>query len=291
MGQKTHPIGFRVGVYKDWNSRWFAKKDYAKLLHEDIYIRRHVKKKLYHGCIAKIDIERTLDQVRVKIYASRPGIIIGKKGAEVDVLRVTLQKLTKKQVHIDVIEVKDPEVNAQLISESIASQLERRVAYRRAMKKAINAALHLGAKGIKIRCGGRLAGGEIARQEWYLEGRLPLHTLRADIDFGRAEALTAYGLIGVKVWVFKGEILGPERQMSAALKSLIERKVKPTVKAPRPAFKPRPGMGRGGKDFGGGQFSRRPVTTSGSSSRGASVAPVVAPAVKPAAVVATPEST
>jgi len=208
-------------------------------------VRRYVKKKLYHGGISHVDIERTADQVRVKIHAARPGIIIGKKGAEVDMLRSVLQKHTQKQINIDVLEVKEPEIDAQLIAENVAAQLERRIAYRRAMKKTIQMAMQYGALGIKIKCGGRLAGAEIARHEWYLEGRLPLHTLRADIDYGTAEALTTYGLIGVKAWVFRGEILGPKRQLSEATIAQIERKAKGAPKRPRPA------RARGAGDFRG----------------------------------------
>ena len=264
MGQKINPVGLRLGYIKDWKSRWFAKKNYTQLLHEDLYVRRYVKEKLYHGGIADVVIERTADQVRVKIHAAKPGIIIGKKGAEVDQLRTALQKMTKKQINVDVLEVKEPELCSQLIAENIASQLERRIAYRRAMKKSIQTAMQYGALGIKIKCGGRLAGAEIARHEWYLEGRLPLHTLRADIDFGTAEALTTYGLIGVKVWVFKGEILGPERQLSEETKARIERKAKGAQRRPRPV-KPRTG---GAGDFRGGRpgfrnYPSRPGFSSG----------------------------
>lgn len=208
MGQKVHPIGFRLGVNKTWQSNWFAKKDYAKLLHEDIFIRRYIKKNLYHAGISKVEIERAARKAKINIYSARPGIIIGKKGFDVDKLKADLEKmLPEKQVVLNIKEVRKAELDAQLIAENIALQLERRVAFRRAMKKSITSAMRFGAKGIKVMCGGRLAGSEIARSEWYREGRVPLHTIRADIDYGTAEAKTTYGLIGVKVWVFNGEIL------------------------------------------------------------------------------------
>lgn len=207
MGQKVHPIGFRLGINKSWQSNWYAKKDYAKLLHEDIFIRRYIKKNLYHAGISKVEIERAARRAKINIYSARPGIIIGKKGFDVDKLKADLEKiLPEKQVVLNIKEVRKAELDAQLIAENIALQLERRVAFRRAMKKSITSAMRFGAKGIKVMCGGRLAGSEIARSEWYREGRVPLHTIRADIDYGTAEAKTTYGLIGVKVWVFNGEI-------------------------------------------------------------------------------------
>src|ERR687883_1561962 len=208
MGQKTHPIGYRLGFNRPWSSRWYADRDFAKLLHEDIRIRRMVKEKLYHAGVAKIDIERSGDQTRVIIHTARPGIIIGRKGAEVDKLKATLEKEYGRQVYITVKEIKKPELDAQLVSENIAVQLEKRVAFRRAMKRSIAAALRLGAQGIRITVAGRLGGAEIARTEWYREGRVPLHTLRGNVDYAEAEAHTAYGVCGVKVWIFKGEILG-----------------------------------------------------------------------------------
>jgi small subunit ribosomal protein S3 len=207
MGQKTHPIGYRLGFNRVWSSRWYAGKDFAKLLHEDIRIRRMVKEKLYHAGVAKIDIERSGDQTRVIIHTARPGIIIGRKGAEVDKLKATLEKQYGRQVYITVKEIKKPELDAQLVSENIAVQLEKRVAFRRAMKRSIAAALRLGAQGIRITVAGRLGGAEIARTEWYREGRVPLHTLRADIDFGFAEAHTTMGQIGVKTWIYRGEAM------------------------------------------------------------------------------------
>ncbi|MDC4223386.1 MAG: 30S ribosomal protein S3 [Candidatus Manganitrophus sp.] len=219
MGQKVHPIGFRLGYIKTWSSRWYAEKDYAKLLHEDLKIRKIVKKKLYHAGVARVEIERSGNQIRITIHTARPGIIIGRKGAEVDKLKVELEAMTKKQVYINIKEIKKPELDAQLVAENIAMQLEKRVAYRRAMKKAVASSLRLGALGIKVYCAGRLAGAEIARTEWYREGRVPLHTLRADIDFGLAEASTTMGQIGVKVWIYRGEILPEtqkERELAAA---------------------------------------------------------------------------
>ncbi|MFO0774130.1 MAG: 30S ribosomal protein S3 [Nitrospiraceae bacterium] len=206
MGQKSHPYGFRLGYTTTWTSRWYASKDYAKLLHQDIRIKRMVKDRLYHAGVAKVEIERSGDQTRIIIHTARPGIIIGRKGAEVDKLKAAVEKQYGGQVYINVKEIKKPELDAQLVSENIATQLEKRVAFRRAMKRSVAAALRLGAQGIKINCAGRLAGAEIARTEWYREGRVPLHTLRADIDYGFAEAKTTMGQIGVKTWIYKGEV-------------------------------------------------------------------------------------
>ncbi len=210
MGQKTHPYGFRLGYNKGWKSRWFAKKDYADLLHEDVQLRKVLKEKLKSAGIDSIDVERAANKLVVRIYTARPGIIIGRKGSEIDKLKNEVQKRTKREVHIDIQEVHRPELNATLVAESIALQLEKRVAFRRAMRKAVDSALRFGCKGIKVRVAGRLNGAEIARKEWYLQGRLPLQTLRADIDFGTAEAHTTYGLIGVKCWIYQGEKI-PER--------------------------------------------------------------------------------
>ncbi|MBW6511704.1 MAG: 30S ribosomal protein S3 [Desulfuromonadaceae bacterium] len=212
MGQKVHPIGFRLGVIRTWDSRWYAEKDYAALLHEDIKLRDYLKKRLFHAGIAKIEIERAANKAKLNIFAARPGIIIGKKGAEVEALKRDLAKITDKEVFINIQEVRKPEVNAQLVAENVALQLERRVAFRRAMKKSVTQALKFGAQGIKINCAGRLGGAEMSRTEWYREGRVPLHTLRADIDYGFAEAKTTYGIIGVKVLIFKGEVLQREQQ-------------------------------------------------------------------------------
>ncbi len=207
MGQKTHPIGFRLGYIKTWDSRWYAdKKNYSKLLHEDLKIREYIKKKLYHAGISDIVIERSTNKCRVNIHTAKPAIVIGKRGQEVDVLRHELQRFTEAEVFINIHEVRPMETDAQLIAENVALQIERRVLFRRAMKKAISLALKFGAQGVKIQCGGRLGGAEIARSEWYRQGRVPLHTLRADIDYGYTQARTTYGVIGVKVWVFKNEV-------------------------------------------------------------------------------------
>ncbi|HAR46700.1 MAG: 30S ribosomal protein S3 [Nitrospirae bacterium GWC2_57_13] len=207
MGQKVHPIGLRLGIIRTWDSRWFSKKNYAALLHEDIKIRKIVKERLMHAGVSKIEIERAGQKAKINIFTARPGIIIGKRGAEVDKLKKDLETLTGKQLYINIQEIRRPELDAQLVAENIALQLERRIAFRRAMKKAVTSALRLGAQGIKINCAGRLGGAEIARTEWYREGRVPLHTLRADIQYGFFEAKTTMGQIGVKVWIYKGEIL------------------------------------------------------------------------------------
>jgi small subunit ribosomal protein S3 len=211
MGQKVHPIGFRLGVIKTWDSRWFSQKNYAALLHEDIKIRKIVKERLMHAGVSKIEIERAGQKAKINIHTARPGIIIGKKGAEVDKLKKDLESMTGKQMYINIQEIRRPELDAQLVAENIALQLERRIAFRRAMKKSVTSALRLGAQGIKIMCAGRLAGGEIARTEWYREGRVPLHTLRADIQYGFFEAKTTMGQIGVKVWIYKGDVLQPSK--------------------------------------------------------------------------------
>jgi len=207
LGQKVHPVGFRLGIVRTWESKWYAEKDYSGLLHEDLKLRDYLKKRLHHAGISKIEIERAASKAKVNIFAARPGIIIGKKGSEVEALKKDLAKLTDKEVFINIQEVRKPEIDAQLVAENVALQLERRVAFRRAMKKAVSQALKFGAEGVKIECSGRLGGAEMSRREWYREGRVPLHTLRADIDYGFAEAKTTYGIIGVKVLVFKGEIL------------------------------------------------------------------------------------
>ena len=215
MGQKTHPYGFRLGYNKGWRSRWFAKKEYADLLHEDVVLRRQLKDRLKSAGVNGIDVERAANKLVVRIYTARPGIIIGRKGSEIDKLKNEVQKRTKREVHIDIQEVHRPELDAQLVAESIALQLEKRVAFRRAMRKAVDSALRFGCKGIKVRVAGRLNGAEIARKEWYLQGRLPLQTLRANIDFGTAEAHTTYGVIGVKCWIYQGEKI-PDRSRPGA---------------------------------------------------------------------------
>ena len=206
MGQKTHPHGFRLGVNRAWASKWYEDKNYAKWLHEDQKLRSAIKKKFAHAGIAAIDIERAASKAKVVIHTSRPGIIIGKRGAGVDQLKGELQRLTENELFIDIQEIRKAETNAQLVAENIATQLERRVAFRRAMKKALQTAMKFGAKGVRVRTSGRLGGAEIARTEWYQDGRLPLHTLKADLDYGLAEAHTTYGIIGVKVWLYKGEM-------------------------------------------------------------------------------------
>ncbi len=218
MGQKTHPYGFRLVFNKTWHSRWFAGgRHYGDILKGDLGLRRDLKKRLAHAGVSEIDIERAADKLRVTIYTSRPGIIIGRKGAEVDKLRDDLQKQMGREVHINIQEIQRPELDAQLVAQSVAHQLERRVAFRRAMRKAMESAFRFGAKGFKIMVAGRLGGHEIARTEWYQDGRLPLHTLKADIDYGLAEAYTTYGVIGVKVWIYKGDLLREKSRTTAAV--------------------------------------------------------------------------
>jgi small subunit ribosomal protein S3 len=214
LGQKVNPIGLRLGIVKTWDSRWFAEKKYSEYIFEDYNIRKFIKKKLYHAGISKIEIERSAKRVRLRIYTARPGIVIGKKGSEIDVLKKELEKLVSLEVFIDIQEVRKPEVDAQLVAENVALQIERRVAFRRAMKRGVSSAMRFGAEGVKIICSGRLGGAEMARTEWYKEGRIPLHTLRADIDYGFIEANTTYGLIGVKVFIFKGEILSKDKNQT-----------------------------------------------------------------------------
>lgn len=212
MGQKVLPIGLRVGINRTWDSRWYAKgENYADQLFEDIRIRNYLKKNLRYAGLSKVIIERPAKKARISIYTSRPGVLIGKKGADIEKIKKELGKFTKSEVHLNIVEVRKPETDAVLIAESVAQQLEKRISFRRAMKRAVQSAMRLGAKGIRINCSGRLGGAEIARIEWYREGRVPLHTLRADIDYGTAEANTTYGKIGVKVWVYKGDIYAPEK--------------------------------------------------------------------------------
>jgi small subunit ribosomal protein S3 len=207
LGQKVHPTGFRLGIVKTWSSKWFATKGYSKLVFEDRQIRDYIKERLFHAGISKVEIERAANKVKIRIHTARPGIVIGKKGAEIEVLRRDLERRFKREVLIDIQEVRRPELDATLVAENIALQLVRRVAFRRAMKRAVSSALKFGAKGVRVASAGRLGGAEMARREWYREGRVPLHTLRADIDYGTALARTTYGIIGVKVWIFKGEVL------------------------------------------------------------------------------------
>jgi small subunit ribosomal protein S3 len=213
MGQKVHPIGFRLGFNKTWRSRWYAEKEYANLLHEDLALKKDLKKRFAHAGVSRVDVERAARILKITIHTSRPGIIIGRKGQEVDKLKQEIQKKTSKEVFINIQEILKPELDSQLVAESVALQLEKRIAFRRAMRKAVDAALRFGARGIKVRVSGRLNGAEIARSEWYLHGQLPLHTLRADIDYGFHEARTAFGQIGVKCWIYKGdqEALRPNR--------------------------------------------------------------------------------
>lgn len=207
MGQKVHPTGFRLGITKYWNSKWYGEKNYAKWLHEDLRLKAYLSKNLSHTGISKVEIERMAKKVKVTIHTAKPGIVIGKRGAGIEDLKRRLQELTESEVFLNIQEVRKPDLDATLVAQSIAQQLERRVSFRRAMKKSVQTAMKLGAKGIRVNCAGRLGGAEMSRREWYLEGRVPLHTLRADIDYGFCEAATTYGIIGIKVWIFKGEIL------------------------------------------------------------------------------------
>src|SRR5712692_1140583 len=217
MGQKTHPKLFRVGVIESWDSKWYARHDYAKLLHEDLKIKKFLKTRLYHAGISKIEIERAANKAKINIHTARPGIVIGKKGAEIEKLKEELARLASREIYLNIIEVRRPDLDAQLVSENVALQLARRVAFRRAMKESVSRAMRMGAQGIKIQCAGRLGGSEIARTEWYREGRVPLHTLRADISYGFAEARTTYGVIGVKAWIFRGECLTEEEEQQKAM--------------------------------------------------------------------------
>jgi small subunit ribosomal protein S3 len=215
LGQKVNPIGLRLGINKGWSSKWFAEKKYGDLVHQDIKLRKFLKKKFYHAGISKIEIERAADKAKVNIHAARPGIIIGKKGSEIEKLKKDLDGMTGGETIINIMEVRKPEIDAQLVAENVALQLERRIAFRRAMKKSVTSALKFGAKGIRITCAGRLGGAEMSRTEWYREGKVPLHTLRADIDYGFAEARTTYGAIGVKVLIYHGDVLPDKKQVSA----------------------------------------------------------------------------
>ncbi|QEX17633.1 30S ribosomal protein S3 [Hypericibacter terrae] len=225
MGQKVNPIGLRVGINRTWDSRWFADDDYAALLHEDLRLKKYLQKRLLQAGVSRIVIERPSKRARITIHTARPGVVIGKKGADVEKLRSDLAKMTGSEVSLNIVEIRKPEIDAKLVAENIAQQLERRVAFRRAMKRAVQSAMRLGAQGIRITCAGRLGGAEIARTEWYREGRVPLHTLRAEIDYGEATAMTTYGTCGVKVWVFKGEIMAhdPMAQDKRALEQQVAR--------------------------------------------------------------------
>jgi len=207
VGQKVNPIGFRLGIVKTWNSKWFAEKNYAKQLHEDLRIRKFIKEKLFDAGISKVLIERAAGKIKINVHTARPGIVIGKKGQRADEVKAMLQKMTESEVFLNIHEVRKAEIDAQLVAENVAAQLVRRASFRRVMKKAVGTALRMGAKGVKVRCAGRLGGSEMARREWYREGQVPLHTLRADIDYGHALARTTYGIIGVKCWIYKGEVI------------------------------------------------------------------------------------
>jgi small subunit ribosomal protein S3 len=277
MGQKTHPYGFRLGVTKTWRSRWFAKQDYAKLLHEDLELKASLRDRLKAAGVSSIEVDRPGNKLRITISTSRPGIIIGRKGAEIEKLKSDLAKKTNREIFIDILEVHKPELDAQLVSESIALQLEKRVAFRRAMRKAVDSALRFGCKGIKVRVSGRLNGAEIARTEWYLQGQLPLHTLRADIDYGFSEAHTTYGVIGVKCWVYKGEILpgGPRKGLR---------------NEPEPRRAPRPERRDRDRDRGDRDRGPRPVAPAPEHGvvQGAPAERTAAPILPPMAAPTTP---
>ncbi len=216
MGQKTHPKIFRIGVIETWDSKWYAERDYAQLLHEDLKIKKFIKGRLFHAGISKIEIERATNKAKINIHTARPGIVIGKKGVEIEKLKEELSRLTGREIYINIHEVRRPDLDGQLVAENVALQLQRRVAFRRAMKESVSRALRMGAQGIRVQCSGRLGGAEIARTNWYREGRVPLHTLRADVSYGLAEAQTTYGVIGVKVWIFRGEVLTEEEEQQKA---------------------------------------------------------------------------
>ena len=236
MGQKIHPTGFRLSVTRDWSSRWFANsKNFATMLNEDVRVRDYLKKRLAHASVGRVLIERPAKNARVTVFSARPGVVIGKKGEDIDQLRSDLQKIMGVPVHVSIEEIRKPETDAQLIADSIAQQLEKRIMFRRAMKRAMQNAMRLGAQGIKIMSSGRLNGAEIARREWYREGRVPLHTLRADIDYATSEAMTTYGVIGVKVWVFKGEVLNRNEQTTAAPEAPADDQKRPARRAAKPA--------------------------------------------------------
>ena len=266
MGHKVNPIGLRLGINRTWDSRWYAGSDYARLLHDDLKLRAHLRKRLAGAGVSRVVIERPAKKPRVTIYAARPGVVIGKKGQDIESLRKELQKMTKVEVNLNLVEIRKPEIDAVLVAENIAQQLERRVAFRRAMKRAVQSAMRLGAQGIRINCGGRLGGAEIARTEWYREGRVPLHTLRADIDFGTATAKTTYGTCGVKVWIFKARSWGmtrwrriaapPNKRRSADPSTLrTDRYAFPEADQVRKAHKGRiHGLAKGGTALNFGQF-------------------------------------
>jgi small subunit ribosomal protein S3 len=253
MGQKINPYGFRLGITTDWKSRWFSEKDYKKYLHEDIEIRRYLKRNLSHAGISRVEIERTRDRVRVDIHTARPGVVIGRRGAEADRIRADLDKMTGKQVTLNILEVKGAETDAQLVAQGVAEQLASRVSFRRAMRRAINSAMKGGAKGIRVQCSGRLGGAEMARTEFYREGRVPLHTLRAEIDYGLAEGRTTFGMVGVKVWIYKGDVL-PSREEQEADRARARARA---AAAGGPSGERRSGRGRDGNGSTGGRAGGR----------------------------------
>jgi small subunit ribosomal protein S3 len=250
MGQKINPYGFRLGITTDWKSRWFSEREYKKYLHEDIAIRAYLKRNLSHAGISRVEIERTRDRVRVDIHTARPGVVIGRRGAEADRIRADLDKMTGKQVTLNILEVKGPETDAQLVAQGVAEQLASRVSFRRAMRRAINSAMKGGAKGIRVQCSGRLGGAEMARTEFYREGRVPLHTLRADIDYGLAEGRTTFGMIGVKVWIYRGDVL-PSREEQEADRARA--RARAAVGGPEERRSSGRGRDGGGRDGGGGR--------------------------------------
>jgi len=271
MGQKVHPYGFRLGVTKTWRSRWFAKQDYAKLLHEDLELKESLQNRLKAAGVSSIEVDRPGNKLRITIRTSRPGIIIGRKGAEIEKLKGDLAKKTNREVFIDIQEVHRPELDAQLVSESIALQLEKRVAFRRAMRKAVDSALRFGCKGIKVRVSGRLNGAEIARSEWYLQGQLPLHTLRADVDYGFSQAYTTYGVIGIKVWIYKGEVLDGGNRMRNTLRNEEPRRRR-----------------RDDRDRGGDRGERRPPMQSNVDVTGPAIQPAPGELPRPTAAPVIP---
>ena len=275
MGQKINPYGFRLGITTDWKSRWFSEKDYKKYLHEDIEIRRYLKRNLSHAGISRVEIERTRDRVRVDIHTARPGVVIGRRGAEADRIRADLDKMTGKQVTLNILEVKGAETDAQLVAQGVAEQLASRVSFRRAMRRAINSAMKGGAKGIRVQCSGRLGGAEMARTEFYREGRVPLHTLRADIDYGLAEGRTTFGMVGVKVWIYRGDVLPSREEQEADRARARARAAAGTGGGERRS---------GGRARGDGNGAGRSGGRAAAKAQPAASEPEAPPAAEPAAV-------
>jgi small subunit ribosomal protein S3 len=298
MGQKINPYGFRLGVTTDWKSRWFSEREYKKYLHEDIAIRAYLKRNLSHAGISRVEIERTRDRVRVDIHTARPGVVIGRRGAEADRIRADLDKMTGKQVTLNILEVKGPETDAQLVAQGVAEQLASRVSFRRAMRRAINSAMKGGAKGIRVQCSGRLGGAEMARTEFYREGRVPLHTLRADIDYGLAEGRTTFGMIGVKVWIYRGDVL-PSREEQEADRARA--RARAAVGGPEERRTSGSGRGREGGRGEGGRGGGRGAKASAAEAPAAEAepaavetpaeAPTPAPAAEPTAETTTEATT